>query len=291
MKSTLMAIICSGPCWVSPAFAQTGTTDPAKPVLGGPRIPDKAGRATLVSYEFTGKVRRPETTPEEAAAALIDLDPAPRAILDAVLYRRAKMLDEFVADNLDLIVKLVTAGATGDKADQALLAGEALVKLAPLSALGTLRAQVDGVLPTEQRPEFERLLKEYFDAVVAERQRPASPSGPRSADAGAPEPKKERTKARWEIILQERVECFGREIERAFKRQEAAGSILFRYLTTGVDLSKEQAEKVRDVCEAFARDTKMNATPEQQRKFFFDLAALLDTRQQTKMIRRLQGKQ
>jgi hypothetical protein len=98
---------------------------------------------------------------------------------------------------------------------------------------------------------------------------------------------RERIKARWEIVLQERMECFGREVERAFKRQQAAGSILFKYLTKGVDLSKEQADRVREVCERFAMETRLvDATAEQQQKFFFELGALLDT----KVVRRLQGK-
>jgi hypothetical protein len=238
-----------------------------------------------VEYEFPGRVRRPETSPEERAAALLELDPAGRAVVDAVLYRRAKILDEFVADNLDLIVKLVTAGAAGNKADQAVLAGEALEKLAPLRAMGPLRLQIESVLPVDKKPEFERLLKEYWDAVVAEKQR----TGPASAanDEARPAVTRERIKARWEIVLQERMECFGREVERAFKRQQAAGSILFKYLTKGVDLSKEQADRVREVCERFAMETRLvDATAEQQQKFFFELGALLDT----KVVRRLQGK-
>jgi hypothetical protein len=34
----------------------------------------------------------------------------------------------------------------------------------------------------------------------------------------------------------------------------------------------------------------VDATAEQQQKFFFELGALLDTKQQTKVVRRLQGK-
>lgn len=293
-----------------PALAQPGT---AAPALAGPSVPDRATRKTLVEYDFPGKVRRLDAAPEEIALRLMDLDKGLREKVDQVLNERVKQLDEFVGKNLTLLTKLQTASAAGDKLDQAMLLAEGVQKLAPVWTKGSLRAQVDQLLPKDKRAEFKALLDEYWDAIVSEQQ--AAPAQaddaavamtPASADAPAPSPvaakpkaasgtsraalqPSPKKKARWEILVAERLESFGREIERSFQRQLQSGDIIYRYIEAAIVMTDQQKGAIRDLCAEFAEKTRMNPTEAQNRELFVKIAGSLDTAQQTQLARLISG--
>jgi len=254
---------------------------PASPALAGPRVSENAARKTLVEYDFPGKVKRLDATPEEAALKLIDLDASIRAKVEKVLNERVKQLDEFVAGNLQLLTKLQTASASGDKLDQAVLVAEGVQKLSPVWMKGSLRSQIDEQLPKEKKRELKTLLDEYWDAIVKEQQ-----AQPRDSEPAKPGAKK---KARWEILVAERLASFGKEIERSFQRQLRSGDILYRYIESAVVMSPEQKGKIRELCAAFAEKTKMNPTEKQNQELFVKIAGTLDTKQQVELANLLKG--
>ncbi|MBC7771209.1 MAG: hypothetical protein H7210_01810, partial [Pyrinomonadaceae bacterium] len=169
--AAMLVFACS-----TPAFSQHDST-PRPPVLAGPSVPERASRKTLVEYDFPGKVRRLDAAPEEGALRLMDLDMELREKVERVLTERMKQLDEFVGKNLDLLTKLETASATGDRIDQAMLLAEGVHKLSPVWLRGSLRSQIDELLSKDKQAEMKALLDEYWDAIVKERQAPAAGPG------------------------------------------------------------------------------------------------------------------
>lgn len=218
------------------AAATLLTTPPAThtepPVLAGPSADvGTPSAATLVAYDFAGRLRRPEVPPEVAAAGLLGLDSPTRGAIESLLAHRAAVLDAFVRENLDLLTKLGTAGATGDKLDQFGLAQRAYVELQPLRAGGSLQDVVRAVLPADAAAQFDAVLDEYWRAVVREGRRQMNERGtPRSGV---------------ESVIEERLSSLGREIELSFERQLRSGDILFSYLTEGIELRPEQSARIR----------------------------------------------
>ena len=249
--------------------------------------------STLVEYDFPGKVRRLEGAPEEIAARLLDLDAMIREKIDAVIAARVRRLDEFVGQNLELLTKLETAGATGDKLDQALLLAEAANKLSPVWLKGSFRSQIEKLLPESQKAEFARLVDEYWDAIVNEQQAGAAseasavtsaetntaPKNSKSSKKSQPQPKVKK-KSRFEIVTAERLASFAKEIERAFERQLQSGDIIYQYIAAGIDLTDDQRGRIRELCADFAERTKMSPTEKQNQELFIKIAGTLDTKQQ-----------
>lgn len=242
------------------------------PVLAGPSVP-KAPRTTLVERESDGTIRRTEVPPEIAALELLELHADVRARLDRVLHERGRFLERFIEGNLELLSKLDTASNTGDKADQARLGLEALVKLAPLTRQGSLRRQVREVLPAGALDRFDAILQEYWDAIITQ------------------EKQRDDAKSRFEIMTGERAASFLREVTAAYERLEKSGTLLFRYFFEKVELSPEQEAEIRAVLDEFVETTQGSPTKAQERDVFFAVMSRLDTKQQTALIRHFKARE
>lgn len=297
--SNILAIVM-GACLTQTGGAQR--TDP--PPLSGPRVVEAAARASIVERDFNGKVRRPETSAEEAALAVVSIPKEKRADVkervDRILRERDGILDKFVSGNIDLLTKFGQAQATENKLDQLALLTEAMRKLSPLRERGTLQQEIEGALPEESREEFKRLMKEYHDALVAEvraDEKKAAMAGEegqgegmkadRKADKNA---KKPDPKPRFAIMIDENLKGLGRDIERSFARQLKNGELVFRYLTAGLKLSPEQEAKIRTTCMDFAERTKGEDLKGEQVKLFFAIWGQLDKEQQKVFGKRVNGK-
>lgn len=270
---TLGASGRSEPVDVSKSGSVSG---PLSGPLSGPVIPPPIAARTLVSKTFEGRVVRPETTPEEAAVKFLVLSEDESAKARAILSERAKILDDFVVGNIDLLTKFGTASATGDKWDQLTLGLEAAAKLRALWTEGSLRTRMRGAIPAARRAEYVTLLREYDDAVASEKAR-AIPAG-------------EKPKARWEHLAGERLESLGHEIERSFKRQEGSGDLLFAVLTRDLTLSEAKAKRVLDVCRDFAEMTRGREAGEKDKAtMFFRVQSELDQSERDQMNKTLFG--
>ncbi len=301
----LCVMIAGGlPGWaIAQAPSATGVPTAKQPSesksLAGPKVSPKSERATLVEIDFPGQVRRLESSPEEAAVSLLELSEEVRGQVQRVLTDRVKKLDAFVADNLLLLNQLDTAGSAGDKLDQLKLISEAVHQLAPVWRKGSLKSQIRAVLPEAARVEFDRLVEEYWVAIVRERQGAGASRNDvaEMKDAGS-QPMNEDTphaargpkpKSRFEIITEERLASFGKEIERAFERQLASGNIVADYVIKAVAMSDDQKAKIRELCNDFADTTKMEATEKQRQELFVKIAGVLDTKQQLELAKLIQG--
>lgn len=259
------------------ASLATAQGNPDAP-LSGPKVVDRrdaTGKPTLVAHDFDSNVIRPEATPEEAAVHLLTLDAASRDEVEKLLRERMVIVDKFVATNLDLLTKLGNADATGDKVDQIMLLTQAAQKLTPLWKRGPLNAEIEKHLPPNAKPEYERLLTEYYSAVRDETRR----------NTGEKKPL-------WTIRIDERLKALGREIERSFKRQLYNGEIIFQYVTPKLNLRPEQEARVREVCAQFAQELNGNdATKAQQVRFVLELGKALDPDQRKLLGQILKGQQ
>ncbi len=267
----VMLASAGSPC---PAQDRDTTDSP----LSGPKVvdrPDAADRPTLVAHDFDANVIRPEASPEEAALRLLSLDAMCKSEIDKLLRERMIIIDKFVATNLDLLTKFGNAEATGNKLDQAMLLAQAAQKLAPLWKRGPLASEIEKHLPPDAKPEYERLLTEYYTAVRDETRR-----------------KTGEKKPLWAIRVDERLKALGREIERSFKRQLYNGEIIFQYITPRLQLRPDQEARVREVCAKFAEELNGNdATKAQQVRFILELGKALDPDQRKVLGQLLRGEQ
>ncbi len=270
--------------WIAgPAFAGQPPTDGpggATPpqsggVLAGPKVAEAEERkATLVESDYEGKVKRPEVAPEEAAIKLLDLSDAERAAVDAVLAERTRLMDAFITDHLDLLTRLGSASESGNKAAQFRAVVEAFAATEPIRAKGPLARQVRAALEPANQERFDALMKEYWDAVVAERQQAAKKAGKREGRLG--------------IITDERFKAFGREIERAFGRIVGGGAEReFDEFIAALELRPDQERPIRRMAEELAIRTKFKPTQAQERDFILKVASMLDQKQRRLLAERI----
>ncbi len=253
-------------------------TPPAQPTSGalaGPSVHEPSGRpATLVETDYEGYVKRLEVTPEEAAANLLDLTPEERAPIDAILTERSRMLDDFVTEHLDLLIRLGTTSQAGDKAGQLKAIVEALQAVKPIRDKGPLARQIRAVLAPDNQARFDAALKQYWDAIVLERQSAARASGKREA--------------RLAILTEERLKSFGREIERAFGRiVDPNGEREFNELLAALELRPEQESRIRRMAEDLIIRAKFKPTEAQEQAFILRVASILDQKQRRLLAERI----
>ncbi|MGH7132426.1 MAG: hypothetical protein ACREJO_10825 [Phycisphaerales bacterium] len=244
--------------------------------LGGPKLTSPSTTDTgLVRRSFEGKVERLDQPPELAALAKLTLDKPTREKLDAIVFKRARVIDDFVADNLPMLNDFQAASANQNKAAIFKLLGDASKKLDALWKDGPLEQQCRALLPMDQQAKFDKLVGHYWDAVVAEHK--ADPTD--VDDKGKP-------KNRLGIMIEERLKSFGKEIELSFYRVAESGELIYRYLFKDVDLTGDQPAQVRTILADFSRETKLAPTKAQGEKLFRDLSKVLDADQRKQVIDR-----
>ncbi|MCC6675748.1 MAG: hypothetical protein IT436_01265 [Phycisphaerales bacterium] len=263
-----LALVAAASLAVDPPT--TPTASPTSP-LAGPRVFSAPAVITLVETDYSGRVRRVEGTPEEAALGLLGLTAAERADVERVLQVRARVLDEIVRDNLLLLNKVDTASKAGRKLETLLSIVELYAKFQPIRDRGVLHDEIEAALPAPARGEFNRLLGEYWDAIIAE--------GMRGPAGGDDRP------ARVEIVLRERFEIFGRELQRSFKRYEmtAVEDVLDRLLR-GLNLSPDQERATGPIVDRLARAIRADAPEQERGVIVLQLMAFLTAEQQAKLM-------
>lgn len=253
-----------------PAAAQSGGS-----ALGGPVVKSITRAATLVEFDFNGRVRRPEATPEEAAVGLLKLSEDVRDRVVRIFAEQADALDRFVAENLDLLGQLDTASKAGAKGDQFRLGLILVEKTRPLREKGLLRDRVAAALPSDAGAEFGRMLDDYWNAVIAE---------------GKQKPKEDGSTPGWlEVVIQERAAGFLREIERSFQRQSSMGTLYMDAFFKGLDLTPAQRERFRSMAMDLALRNDFKVSEEQQGKLLLGASGFLTPAQLEVVARRLRG--
>jgi hypothetical protein len=223
-------LACAAACLLIGGIAgRGGSTAPppsapsARAPLAGPRVDQPRRESTLLRFDFSGRVADTDEPPEFEALKGLGLSPQSRAAVDALALERSRFLDDFVSGHIDLLVKFGSAAAAQNVPDVLALLHEALGPLRPLVDAGPLAPRVRALLPAEQAERYDAALREYWTAVIAD--------GERTLDKqGNPPPV-------FAILARTRLESFGHEIERAFKRVEASGDFLYTYLVGDLGLT------------------------------------------------------
>lgn len=271
---------------VTPLMALSAPApQPADPSpLGGPKVREQPSRPTIIARNFDGSVKPPEGTAEEAVLELLGVagvgamgaSPEEQQAgerVRVILAKRGRVLEDFVFENVALLTKLDTAANTGDKADQLRLLAEAFRQLAPLREGGPLSSQIRAALPEAKGAEFDLILREYWEAVIADRMSRAKPEG------GFP--------SRLEAIAGARLESLGKEIERSFYRLLMSGEFIYRVATRGLTLTPEQSRRLRAVIGEHYRLTGGNDDEAANKRLFAKSIAVLDDDQKPRFIRNL----
>lgn len=186
--------------------------------LAGPSAAEPPARPTLVEHGYDGRVQRLESTPEEAAVALVDLDEGARERIADIFVERAEFFDRVVSEEIDRLTRLGTAGETGDGLTVAAEGFALLQRLDPLFSKGRLEDRIAAEMPAEEAARFRALVREYWGAIVDEKRARPSP----------------KRRARWELLVEAKAEGVGGEVERSFQRLATgpggAAQLLFGYL-------------------------------------------------------------
>jgi len=264
-----------------PALAAGQSPQPGD--LAGPKVTSKANAAAtaLLKRDFTGSVVMPERPPEEIALEALGLDgpgasPADRESLpkaQAVLTKRARILDEFVVGNVPLLTKLGNAAGGNDPLDKLALASQAYSALAPLREGGTLQEQVKRTLTPEAGKRFDATLAAFWQAYTAERVKTPKPDG--------------KLPSKFEVLAGARLESLGREIERSFMRVQTSGELIYRLATEGMRLRDDQSAALRRIAAEFAAAQVKGAEAEVGRSMFMNALSTLDEEQRPTFIRNL----
>lgn len=237
---------------VAPAGARQ-VTPPPRPSASAPATaPQPANPArTIVRRDAQGQLIRLDITPEEAALALLEIDPATRQKIDTILAERAKTWDKIVAENPAILARMVGARSTSKQEFVAAL-GDFLALLKPLSSRGKLRDELAAALPPEPRSRFEYLLNEYRDAAIAQ--------GAKEDGAGTVDGPRRRGYEIRETLL-----IVGQEFKRSCDRQLVAHEDAFKTALTRVGLSAAQESGIKAIFAELAAQPKDQSAPDRHR--------------------------
>lgn len=251
------ALICVG---LLGSVATAQESREPEPALAGPRVhtpapvaprdgaqamdgtPGMRARTTGLFVALDGSINRAESTPEEAVLARMDLDETTRARVQGVLVARARLIDEFVRANIDLLTEIGTASETRNIPDLLWLGMETWEKTRPLRSRALLHEEIAAVLPAEERAPFQQALGDYWRTIIDSR-------GPKNM------------LERFGMLLEERLKVFGAQVEKSFQRLLRSGDLLFYYVSKDLDLSPAQRARLAEIIdEALSRgdvDDKM----------------------------------
>ena len=270
------AIVVAAICGVG-GFVAAEPPGGGQDALSGPKVAKTTKNASLVERDFDGKVRRLEISPEEAAIGLMNLDETTKAKVDEAITARSLLLDVFVRDNLDLLLRFSTASASNDTQEQGMLLRETYEKAQPIRQHGSLQETIGVVLSLEQKKSFVGLVQEYRTALADEEIATGKPgkNGKKPDRAGT--------------MLKIGFEQFGQDVKRAYERVIAEGRGKLEEFIKQLDMSQVQEERVRKLTLNFAQaHINTPATQKEKTMFFLDISAALEPSQRAKLLKYVQ---
>ncbi|MEK6701141.1 MAG: hypothetical protein AABZ53_02685 [Planctomycetota bacterium] len=265
------------------AAAQTPPAEPVKPepakaepglppdVLAGPKVGETQTQRSLVRRNLQGRVQRLEMSPDEAAIDLLSLDAATKAKVDKILNERATILDRVVIGNLDLLGELQQ---TNERRGKLKLLGDFREKLKDLEARGTLREEVEKVLPKEQADRYRDQIDGYWSVVIDDAMQEGKNTSKNDKSGKTPEP------SRASITARESLLAFGVEIKRSYERQIAGKTKELEEFLSKLGLSQETEEKIREMYREFFERYRNGSSETQRRDLFQRVFRQLNKEQQ-----------
>lgn len=241
------------------------------PVLGGPEVHTEHEQSpTLVQWGYDGRLVMLDSSVEQAAIELLEIDPQTRKAVDSILAERMAIFDKTVIESLDLVVRFDAARGAKNYRAMGETIGALMGRLSPLVRRGPAVQELAAVLPEQQSQRFRELVTEYQKAVVTDGKRLA-----------------EREYRRFkpiEAALQAKGEALGKEIERSIKRAAAMGDAGFEILLQSLELDDDVEALVRIRTQEFVQAVGFSPSKEENDAFFSRLFLELDRPTRVKVM-------
>ena len=231
------------PTEAQPAPAESGQPGQSgRPggALGGPRVVENTPIPTLIERDAAGRLVRLEERPETAAIRKLKLDEPTRAAIDKALVARSARLSQVLQENYALFLELQGARQAGLGRD-----GEAgrktLENIRTLREAATdlfdppLRQSLGGLLSAELRSQFDRMVDQYREALMAE----PPQEGRRPRPAGAVGGRMAEQRYETEMVLREIARTLNTEVEMRREQTDA--------LVAAVGADPEQEAEIRRI--------------------------------------------
>lgn len=266
-------------CGCGAAHAQVNPPAVVAPtdVLAGPKVggADKAATPdVLVERDFDGKVRRLDTSVEEAALEHIDLSSEERSRVEAIFAERAALIDKLVRENLRTLMDAAAAGQAGDRQGQSRAVRELISKAGELGERGRLRDQIVKVIDPAKADQLRMITDAYWNAIVEETQK---------ADA-------QQRGARTRALAREFLLGVGQEIRRSYERSIVSKGAELDAALARLNLGEEKTTRVRNQFTDYGQKNLLNkATPEDRRAFIQKLAQELGPDEFRALLREVFG--
>lgn len=260
-----------------------GVVSAEPPVAGGPEeAPALLGpsiradtRPSIVEWRYDGTLRELETTPEEAAISLMEIDAETRARADAIFASRQAFFDGVLSRHLTVALEIDAAKKAEEKLTVARLTFELLAAFEPLRHEPVVAAQIEAILTPAEGELFRSMLCEYDDAFALDLRARAEREG--------------RETNLVEVVATRTGTLFGRELERSFKRMEVSGQIAFEYVLGQLDLTREQADRARKAASPYLGANPDGMTEKEYGLAFLAMGAYLNEAQRMKLAEILAG--
>ncbi len=265
-------LVLTGAAWGQPSANDGPASEPPADMLSGPRVAETTSERTLVQRDFSGKVKRLEIPPEEAALELLTLDKSVRSRVQRILDERAAIMDGILARNIDLLIRFQSAR---ERRDRMKLLGEFRAAMEPLQERGTLRAELRAELPKSEAARFDELVDGYWDTVTKEAIAESKSADPKAKPG--------------EVIARERLQALGNEVRRAYDRLITQRAKQLDEILAKLDLTPAQDAAVRGHVARFVEQTKGNSSMNQRRELFGKVLAELDQDQKRRLIAEVVG--
>ena len=272
---------------------------PAGGLLAGPKVAAASttpARATIVERSFDGTLQPLEDEPEVVAVFALKLDPAPRAQLEQLAAARAKAFEDIVLAHYEEFLALGTdlrgmAQASPEQRGAATQRIQSVTAaLAPFVARGGFLHEAAGVLTPEQQAEARRMADEWIGVRRGElRKEIEARAGMGDAGGGAGNDPAASVALDRRVQARMRLETVGGMVRRTIERRADARKAQFEETVRRLDLSPEQAEKVRSLFMAIAvEEIQGKRTPgslgaRERQRIFGELAKILDDTQRAKL--------
>ncbi len=263
----------------------------AQGLLAGPSAAAPAAAPTIVERSFDGDLLPLEDEPEVAAVFRMPLENDQRTRLEAIASRRAKAFEELLMANYDDALKVgeVLKSIRTMPAKERMAAlrqlGDFRTAMAPFLDRGTFLDEARDVLDADQLSRAKAMVDEWRRAREAELAK-TMVAVPGTPAAGT---ERERMDARM------RLDALGQLTRQTLQRRAQTRVNQFEAITKQLDLTPEQAERVKQVGMEIAiqeiqgKRERGQLTRREREKLFGELSKILDERQRAKLVEVLLG--
>jgi hypothetical protein len=219
-----------------------------EPMLSGPTVPQVVTR-TLVRVDFRGQFQRIEGRPEEAALALLPIEPDRHERALGAAAARNQALESLLLDNLDLVRETTDAILSRDVDKAQRLSKEMYARFEPEHPRDPLLASMSEQLTDEQSGELRRILDEYWTAWI---------------DWELRNSKDKSDAARAKVQDRLTFALFQDDLRQAYERTIRPYRERLERITQVADPTPEQREAIRGIVIDYIRETRLKPTPEQR---------------------------